>query len=144
MTSPSLPPDVREMVERYRCSAAETRAKAGLIEGDPGIFPPIIDDMRRIADDLDAAAAMLERLALREQWQPADTAPKQKIVLLWAITDTETGNWKMATGCWMPGYGDDPGGWDWDGRRLRSYDIQPTHFMPLPAPPKEGETDGQG
>lgn len=70
-----------------------------------------------------------------EAWQPIETAPKQKVVLLWALTDTETGNWLMATGYWMPGYGDDPGAWTWDGRRLKAYDTQPTHWQPLPEPP---------
>ncbi len=68
-------------------------------------------------------------------WQPIETAPKQKVVLLWALTDTDTGNWKMATGYWMPGYAEDPGGWTWEGRRLMPYDAQPTHWMPLPLPP---------
>ncbi len=72
---------------------------------------------------------------MREAWQPIETAPKQKVVLLWALTDTETGNWLMATGYWMPGYGDDPGAWTWDGRRLKAYDTQPTHWQPLPEPP---------
>jgi hypothetical protein len=35
-------------------------------------------------------------------WLPISTAPKQKVILLWALTDTDTGNWKMATGYWMP------------------------------------------
>jgi hypothetical protein len=72
-------------------------------------------------------------------WQPIETAPKQKVILLWALTDTDTGNWKMAAGYWMPGYGDEPGEWTWDGHRLKSYDAQPTHWMPLPEPPTSAD-----
>ena len=68
-------------------------------------------------------------------WQPISTAPRDRNVLLYTITDTELPNWKMATGCWCPGYRDEPGVWEWDGRRLRSYDTQPTHWHPLPLSP---------
>jgi hypothetical protein len=68
-------------------------------------------------------------------WQPIETAPKQVVVLLWAQTGIEPYNWKIATGFWMPGYRDEPGCWEWEGRRLKPYDVQPTHWMPLPPPP---------
>ena len=85
-------------------------------------------------------ALELENQRLRQNardWQPIETAPKQKIVLLWALTDTETGNWKMSTGYWMPGYRDEPGSWTWDGRLLKAYEVHPTHWMPLPTPPQD-------
>jgi hypothetical protein len=69
------------------------------------------------------------------KWRTIDSAPVQRLLLLWALADTETGNWKMATGFWMPGYRDEPGCWEWEGRRLKPYDLQPTHWMPLPNPP---------
>lgn len=80
----------------------------------------------------------IQKLRAASNWQPIETAPKQRVVLLWALTDEETGNWKMATGFWMPGYRDEPGEWEWDGRRLKPYDVQPTHWMPLPEPPAHG------
>ena len=70
------------------------------------------------------------------EWQPIETAPKGRVILLWAVTDLGDGgevrNWKMATGH-TPFYG--PIEWTWDGYRLRQWDVQPTHWMPLPEPP---------
>lgn len=85
-----------------------------------------------------APALITEIKQAREGWRPIDTAPQQKVILLWALTDTDTGNWKMGAGYWMPGYGDASGCWIWDGDRLESYSQQPTHWRALPPPP-EGE-----
>ena len=66
------------------------------------------------------------------EWQPIETAPKHKILLLYALIDTETGNWKMGTGH----YGDN-GIWTWDGTYLdKWYHRKPTHWMSLPKAPK--------
>ena len=71
-------------------------------------------------------------------WQPIETVPKMKIVLLWAVTDLgpdgEVRNWKMATGCRCTG-SEAREWWEWSGYILRDYDIPPTHWMPLPDPP---------
>lgn len=84
-------------------------------------------------------------------WQPIDTAPKMRTILLFAVSDVaEDGtvrNWKMATGFYHTGYEDalskgrgfSP--WEWDGRQLRVYELHPTHWMPLPdAPTPPGRT----
>jgi hypothetical protein len=81
------------------------------------------------------------------EWQPIETAPKMRTVLLCAVTDVaEDGrilNWKMATGSWQEGYCNARSRashftpWKWDGFQLKTYDHQPTHWMPLPAPPKD-------
>jgi hypothetical protein len=68
-----------------------------------------------------------------DEWQPIETAPMRKIILLFAVTDIVDGevkNWKMATGCC-----DHYGEWIWDGLAVRSYETQPTHWMPLPKAP---------
>lgn len=69
-------------------------------------------------------------------WQPIETVPKMKNLLLFAVTDIgEDGrvkNWKMDTGY----YSSEPGVWTWSGYQVRKSDIQPTHWMPLPEPPK--------
>lgn len=74
-------------------------------------------------------------------WRPITTAPKMKSVLLFAVTDiAEDGrvrNWKMGTGFWHSGYE----AWEWEGRILRSYDVNPTHWHPLPRPPSERGAD---
>lgn len=78
-------------------------------------------------------------------WQPIETAPKMRTLLLYAVTDVADDgtvcNWKMATGSFMDGYDDERSkargftGWEWGGERLKNWQCQPTHWMPLPAPP---------
>ncbi len=73
-----------------------------------------------------------------DEWQQIDSAPKGRVILLWAVTDRdESGNitnWKMATGH-TPF--DGPTEWTWDGYRLREWDIKPTHWQSLPSPPSD-------
>jgi hypothetical protein len=67
-------------------------------------------------------------------WRPIGTAPRMKCILLWGATDVAEGeikNWKMDTGYWSTGAET----WVWEGRQVRKYDPQPTHWMPLPEPP---------
>jgi hypothetical protein len=95
------------------------------------------------------ALSYIEALAGASEWQPIETAPKMRTILLFAVTDvTEEGtvrNWKMATGSWLTGYEDEQSkarhltSWQWDGRQLKVYDHQPTHWMPLPPLPAVGE-----
>lgn len=84
-------------------------------------------------------------------WQPIETAPKMRTIPLFAVTDiAEDGtvrNWKMATGSWYTGYEDERSiaqnytPWEWGSRQLKTYDVQPTHWMPLPAPPSTTHDD---
>lgn len=91
-------------------------------------------DLRRAAERI---RALTDDTAPQAGWQSIETAPKGKILLLFAVTDRkEDGsitNWKMATGS-TPFEG--PVEWTWDGYRLREWDVQPTHWMPLPAAPQ--------
>lgn len=69
------------------------------------------------------------------EWQTIETAPKMRTILLWAATHIEDGvikNWKMDTGFWFTGHE----AWSWEGRILAEYDVQPTHWQPLPEPPQ--------
>lgn len=76
------------------------------------------------------------------EWQPIETAPKMKTILLFANTcvdgDGKVINWKMATGAWHSGWEKDDkhSPWNWGGHQLYRYEIHPTHWMPLPHPPK--------
>lgn len=121
-----------ELLQEQRDGASEWMSVIGHL---PRSYEP---ELLGIVDDAFAAG----QKAATVEWQPIASAPKQRVILLWALTDTETGNWKTATGYWMPGYGDDPGAWWWDGRQLKSYDIQPTHWQRLPEPPVPSPTDG--
>jgi hypothetical protein len=79
-------------------------------------------------------------------WQPIDSAPKMRTILMFAVTDRaddgSVRNWKMATGSWHTGFDDAMSAsrgytpWEWGGYQLKNYDHQPTHWMPLPAPPE--------
>ena len=81
----------------------------------------------------------MSRERVRE-WLPIESIPMQKLFILWAITDTETGNWSMWIGAKMPGYKDDPPYFTGrDGRQMQTYETHPTHWMPLPAPPQAKE-----
>lgn len=76
----------------------------------------------------------------RFEWQPISTAPKDGILILgFAIIDSQTGNWKMrimSHDCYAEvGMRQNWNGWgdSW---------VRPTHWMPLPKPPKE-ETNAE-
>lgn len=61
------------------------------------------------------------------EWQPIETAPKNgSRVLLW--------NPEWSGPCTAQFYGDAAGGWKLD-KRMPPFAYQPTHWMPLPAPP---------
>lgn len=78
-------------------------------------------------------------------WQPIATAPKMRVLLLFAVSDVADDgtvrNWKMATGSYHTGYEDERSKergyspWSWDGHQLKVYELHPTHWMPLPDPP---------
>jgi hypothetical protein len=81
------------------------------------------------------------------EWQPIETAPKMRTLLLFAVSDVDANgtvrNWHMATGSYHTGYDDEYSKargispWCWDGHQLKVYELHPTHWMPLPDPPKE-------
>ena len=77
------------------------------------------------------------------EWQPIETAPKMKTVLLFAVTDVaEDGrvrNWQMGTGFYHEGWTDARNNgaspWEWEGHHVQPWQPLPTHWMPLPMPP---------
>ena len=105
----------------------------------PYYVPRLIAEIRRLRQ--------AESPALGE-WRPIESAPKMQTIILFAVTeqfaDGSPQNWKMATGAWHTGYdcetsraaGYTP--WTWDGRQLKTYDVQPTHWLPIPSPPISG------
>ena len=62
------------------------------------------------------------------EWQPIETAPKETRVLLWVPLDKQ--KWAIRSG----GYDLYYGRWFYDGPQD---DHQPTHWVPLPDPPKD-------
>lgn len=75
------------------------------------------------------------------QWQPIETCPEQRTVLLFGVTErAEDGtvlNWKMDTGCryGRPWPYENESVWLWGRVTLMLWDPHPTHWMPLPEPP---------
>ncbi len=69
------------------------------------------------------------------EWSMIESAPKARTVLLFAVTDVgddgQVKNWKMQSGYWSDSYG----AWVWEGRPVQKYEIQPTHWRPMPDPP---------
>jgi hypothetical protein len=62
------------------------------------------------------------------EWQPIDTAPKDyTYILLW------NGNWH-----WIGMWDGNASKWEIDGDQYEE-DLKPTHWVPLPAPPKKGD-----
>ncbi len=75
-------------------------------------------------------------------WRDISTAPRDgKIILAFRIVDDETQNWKMELVSWNAyrevGMGDS----QWDG--WPRYTPEPTHWQPLPAPPKARGGEGK-
>jgi len=64
------------------------------------------------------------------EWQPIDTAPRDGTIVLAAQGSTiDTMFWTMSA--WADG-----GGWVNNINRSDTYVFDPTHWMPLPEPPK--------
>lgn len=77
-------------------------------------------------------------------WQPIDTAPNRMVVLFFGITcrreDGSASDWKIATGVRYKNEGDDGDDvFEWDGRKLKSGGMKPTHWLELPDPPEVEE-----
>ena len=84
---------------------------------------------RAWAVPLSAAIAALQ--AEPQGWRPIETAPKDAHALLWI--DIVIGQPLVVQGCWFHDDDADEKGWiDLDGNVLNA-----THWMPLPAPPKD-------
>jgi hypothetical protein len=94
-----------------------------------------IMESKEAAQIVTALRSISSLSAATATWQPIETVPKMKNILLWAATDIgDDGairNWKMDTGYWSSG----AECWTWSGYQVRKYDIHPTHWQPLPAAP---------
>lgn len=65
-------------------------------------------------------------------WQPIESAPKMRSVILWADTSTpDFPNWHMGSGH----FSTDLNAWIWEGETVREWAHPPTHWMPLPPAP---------
>ena len=91
----------------------------------------LIEECERLRADLTALRASL-------QWQPIETAPRDGMpVLLYYVNpggQSEMGMWRSEI---RVGRGEVRQGWRYLRSHSATYDLdhQPTHWMPLPAPP---------
>ena len=98
-------------------TAAIDAALARWLDNEPAACAPIRDD---ILAALAAAGYVVER-----GWQPIESAPRDRCVLLWWPTTTNSPViGRFDSGIWMT---------DW-GRLSVPHD-SPTHWRPLPDPP---------
>lgn len=99
----------------------------------------------------EAAEARIQELETERQWQPIETAPKNKKLLV--AYQNRLGNWRIVTGCYHTqlAWSDDhwrddddeseyaPEGWYEESdssETIYRTDLPPTHWMPLPTPPQ--------
>ena len=70
------------------------------------------------------------------KWQPIETAPHMRTLLLFAWTDELPGgqrNYRMATGYYhVSEYEPDGGYWKWEGRRVEPWEHPPAWWQELP------------
>lgn len=117
MTNPS-PQDVERMIERLKRGADRA-------ESSPSISLPFL--MHSAADMLAALSAI--RLD-EEGWQPIETAPRDKWLLL-AEAPYEPGPYDAYAGHWhSDGY------WLSNCGQYVTETPEPTHWRPLPQPPR--------
>ena len=91
-------------------------------------FPPVrrVDDLRIRAE---AAEAELARLRAQGTWQPIETAPKDREVLLFGPKEFNRNS--IVQGAWNAGGAMHMAFW-------MGGIYKPTHWQPLPAPPEHG------
>ena len=86
----------------------------------------------------DLLAALSDHIANAGKmiWQPIETAPKDgKLIIVFAVVDTETGNWRQEIVSFNPYREVGMGESEWFG--WPRYMAAPTHWMPLPEGPKD-------
>ena len=71
------------------------------------------------------------------EWQPIETAPKDSTYYFVSVKSDVSGRWDVAIGR----FGED-GFYFKDGCELDGWNWTPTHWMPLPEPPKEPPSNG--
>lgn len=77
-------------------------------------------------------AEAMARAAQAQAWQPIETAPKDRQIMLWDGEYVTQGAWcSHGAGYWLPAEANDFSGPGW----------MPKHWSPMPAPPKETQKE---
>jgi hypothetical protein len=113
------------------------------------------DFQRRLLICMRAAVKLAAPVAQAEPWQPIETAPKDGRKLVLSYTNSH-GKHRTVFGCWVTdeeaaetdadGVGLEAGWYEsidnWpDYTQVAIHEGEPTHWMPLPQPPKENKHD---
>ena len=110
-----------------------------LLSGTPTLT---IEICRELLQALKAERERVKELEARIEWQPIETAPKDGTRLLTIVTKFPNcrpaiGWWNVIADKWMASDAEDfHTEEDWQ-IELESTFYEPTHWMPLPEPPKE-------
>lgn len=129
--------DLKDDCERHRRDNFELRTRCIIAERHKLLdrlgkssYQEVVEEKLRV--ELAEAHVKLEAAEARlssQGWQPIETAPKDGTpVLVWDGSDAMVSYWSNVTG--LDGDG------EWHTWALCAE--QPTHWMPLPQPPKEG------
>jgi len=96
-----------------------------------------------------ASGAITAYLEAGDDWQPIETAPEGRVV--WVAYQNTLGNWRTVRACYYPpetlDSESEESGWAPEGwyeeyeayEHIYRTDEEPTHWQPLPQPPKKGE-----
>lgn len=115
-------PDDFELLREYVCHLWNMIAK--------GTFPGSLPEEKQVAE----ALAALERIKERTQWRPIAEAPKDGTPSLLFYPNSHPSWRNFHFGDWSSGFFD---GRSWQTGNISLATKNPTHFRPLPEPPKE-------
>lgn len=135
--------DPTDVARRIDESFAELRAKLAAAQEESkrhkAMFDAINADFSKLEDQLAKAE---QRVA---EWQPIETAPKDGTRILgwcaeFGARETKMnfyGEGSIGHANWKSGKGPRESGWDWtEPKNGWGLNWNPTHWMPLPTPPK--------
>jgi hypothetical protein len=112
--------------------------RAGSVDGSVALYPLATNEVQIALEDAASAHEVLALLATPAPaagttWQPIETAPKDETPILGFVPSYHRGKGGISVILWMEG------AW-YDGR---AFETEPTHWMPLPAPPALSRNDGE-
>jgi len=137
------------MTDAIREKAIEAAARA-LLENAPGnqsgALLPFEEQPRSVQEKLIADATVVVDAFEAAMWQPMESARKSGKTVLLGLRN-RLGNWRTFCGCWLSqtDIDDDfeepklfkPGWYETAEETEECWPVSPTHWRPLPLPPKE-------
>lgn len=139
------PADHRYWEGRYRDEKAEVDRLQSELDTANNNHRSMAHQLAETGERALAAESSLHRVRAETVWQPIETAPKDgsDVLLYFPLEGLSAGFEKVIIAHWRKSAGDLINCyWVWQGRAYRGYSeaYQPTHWMPLPAPPAVADT----